>query len=188
MRKDSNNVIITLYFRLDRSNNLWLLWSNIEEFYLPEYERPKLKTLTSNANEITYSILIPANTFRTNGIIDFACRFSKIGSTSNWNVRMYKNTINSLTGAVQIASINNSSTNVLYSQCLRYFRLDSGNIYFYTINNQSTLHIVSTTIAEGSTTFNLAVDNYILFAIQKSVSDSTICKGVFYKLIGYETN
>ena len=101
---------------------------------------------------------------------------------------MYKNTINSLTGAVQIASINNSSTNVLYSQCLRYFRLDSGNIYFYTINNQSTLHIVSTTIAEGSTTFNLAVDNYILFAIQKSVSDSTICKGVFYKLIGYETN
>ena len=146
-----------------------------------------IQVIATTLNTVTYSILIRANTFSSNGILNFACRLGKSGgTTSTWNTRVYKNTSNSLTGAVQIASIVNGAGGTTFIQGIRYFRLEAGNMLFYPVTFQATSDIISGTNAESSTTFALNVDNYILIAIQKSVANAEICQGLFSKLVGYE--
>lgn len=145
------------------------------------------QVVATTANTITYSALIPANTFTTNGILNFNCRLGRLGgTTSNWNVRIYTNTTNSLTGAVQVGSIQNATGSILFIQSIRYFRLESGNIYAYTTSFQNTTDILNQGNLEVSTSFALNVDNYILVAIQKNVLNTETCQGLFLKLIGYE--
>jgi hypothetical protein len=143
--------------------------------------------ITSTTNSITYSILIPANTFTSKGIIDFGCRLGHTGGTaSTWQIRIYTNTSNTLTGATLIAVIANVAGNQIYIQGFRYFRLQSGNLYFFSTAIQASTDQQAYTSAEGSTTFSLSSDNYILVAIQKGTANSEICKGLFCKAIGYE--
>lgn len=113
---------------------------------------------------LSQSLLIPANTYLTNGILEIFCRMSKTGTAGVSNVRIYKNTSNTLTGATLIAANTTISATNLFSQMIRTFRINSNTLSG--IGTSSYLPDYTSSSTPASTTFTTNVDNYILFSIQ----------------------
>jgi hypothetical protein len=138
-------------------------------------------------NTIAYSALIPANTFASEGFLDLVCRFNKVGTTSTWTTRIYRNSSNSLTGASLLTTISNSlaATNI-YIEAIRSFRLIGGTIRSMSSNQSGYTDSLTNGIFETSATFNLALDNYIIIAIQLFNTSSDVASTTFVKILGYE--
>jgi hypothetical protein len=122
---------------------------------------------------LSRSLLIPANTFSSNGILEVMCRMTKTGLLGTSSMKIYKNTSNTLTGATLIGTIIlNQSTNVTYAQGLRNFVINSNVLYTASASqaffNDNTVQTTITT-----TTFTTNVDNYILISLAlASINDS----------------
>jgi len=141
----------------------------------------------STTETVTYSVLVPANTFSSTAFFDVTTRFTKTGSLSGWSARIYKNTSNSLTGATLIATLGNPFTaSNTYTQNARFFRVSSSIIRYYQANFAGITDNISNNVNEGGTTFNLAVDNYFLVTIQMGAITVDTIRGVFCKVLGYE--
>jgi hypothetical protein len=136
----------------------------------------------TTANAIVSSILVPANTFVSNGIIDIAARYLKTGTASSQNVRMYVNTSSSLTGATLVANFYNGANTQVGAW-------RTANISSNTINFLSTLGIFSSDLASiagtgTSAPFNTSVNNFIIFAVQLGNGlDSCVLQ--FHKILRY---
>jgi hypothetical protein len=145
-------------------------------------------SVTNTATDtITYSVLIPANTFTNKAFFDFTSRLTKTGVLASWNVRLYKNTSNTLTGATLIGTLGATIGQTLtYSQNLRFLRVQSSTLSFYQANLSTAGDSVSTGSIEGTTTFNLSVDNYFLLAVSSTAVVTDVIKGVMCKVLGYE--
>jgi hypothetical protein len=131
-------------------------------------------TVTGTLTEtLSQSLLIPANTFSSNGMLDILCRISKTGMNAQVAFKMYKNTSNTLTGATLIATLSSGMGFAnLFAQGIRTFRINSNTISGMgaTTTNYNDYNTTSTI---SSTTFTTNVDNYILFSITLSnVADS----------------
>jgi hypothetical protein len=122
---------------------------------------------------LSQSLLIPANTYSANGILDVICRITKTGTAGTSSVRIFKNTSNTLTGATLIGNfISAASATTLFGQAIRTFRINSN-----TISGLQTANVFTTDILTApnisSTTFTTNVDNYIIFSITlSSTADS----------------
>ena len=112
---------------------------------------------------LSRSLLIPANTFIDNGILEVLCRMTKTGTAGTSSVKIYKNTSNTLTGATLIATLTNSTTATnIFAKGYRQIRINANTLT--TINSSQNLitdDFTSSIIT--STTFTTNVDNYILF-------------------------
>lgn len=122
---------------------------------------------------LSQSLLIPANTFLSNGILEVLCRMTKTGTAGTSTMKIYKNTSNTLTGATLIGTIINGTTGTnVYAKGFRQMRINSNTL---TIVN-ATQNLVSddfTSSAITSTTFTTNVDNYIIFSLTlSSIADS----------------
>ena len=113
---------------------------------------------------LSRSLLIPANTFSSNGMLEILTRMTKTGTASTSNIRIYKNTSNTLTGATLIAANTTITGTNLFSQMIRTFRINSNILTGYT--TASSLTDYASTSSLLSTTFTTNVDNYIIFSIQ----------------------
>ena len=122
---------------------------------------------------LSRSLLIPANTFTSNGMLEVLCRMTKTGTAGVSSIKIYKNTSNTLTGATQIGVLTNlQSAASLYSQGIRTFRINSNTLTGLTTAGTNPLDFISST-ALVSTTFTTNVDNYIIFSITlASAADS----------------
>lgn len=122
---------------------------------------------------LSRSLLIPANTFSSNGILEVFCRMTKTGTAGTSTIKIYKNTSSTLTGATQIGVLTNlQSATSLYSQGIRTFRINSNTLTGLTTAGTNPLDYISST-ALVSTTFTTNVDNYIIFSITlSSTADS----------------
>ena len=141
----------------------------------------------STTETITYSVLVPANTFISTAFFDVTTRFTKTGSLTSWSARIYKNTSNTLTGATLIATIGNPFTlTQIYSQGVRFFRVSSSTIRYYQANFANVTDNLAANNNEGSTTFDLSVDNYFLVTIQLGTAATDTIRGVMSKFLGYE--
>jgi hypothetical protein len=141
----------------------------------------------STTQTITYSVLVPANTFTSEAFFDVTTRFTKTGSLSSWSARIYKNTSNTLTGATLIATLGNPFTaSNTYTQNARFFRVSSSIIRYYQANFAGITDNISNNVNEGSTTFDLSVDNYFLVTIQLGTIVTDTIRGVMFKVLGYE--
>ena len=122
------------------------------------------------------SLLIPANTFASSGMLEILGRIFKTGTSGNLTYRWYKNTSNSLTGATLIATIM-APAGQIYSQGLRTFRIDSNLMTGFNSTNALTTDGISSPQSESSITFLTSVDNYILLAVTNtSLTDSTVVR------------
>lgn len=120
----------------------------------------------TTAETLSQSLLIPANSFSSNGMLEVLCRMTKTGTLGTSSIRIYKNTTNTLTGATLIGALTNlQSANSLYSQGIRTFRINSNTLTGLTTAGINPLDYISST-ALLSTTFTTNVDNYIIFSIQ----------------------
>lgn len=143
--------------------------------------------VTGLTSLIASSALIPANTFTSDGILNLVCRLNKLGTTSNWTIRIYKNTINSFTGAIVIATIGSPlSSSIIYSECVRCFRLTGGTLKYMTQNQASLTDTFATGTVESSTTFNLSVNNYIIVGITLFNTGADTATTSFLQILGYE--
>jgi len=122
--------------------------------------------LTGNTNQISTSILVPANTLVANNTIHINALINKtVGSTTS-TPRIYINTTNSLTGATLLATLGGMTGANYYQRILRSFYFDGTNLYVVspTINNYTDFTAGTTTLVPLTTTTNY----YLIFAIQNS--------------------
>jgi hypothetical protein len=113
---------------------------------------------------ISRSILIPANTFASSGMLEILGRINKTGTLGAQSFRIYKNTSNTLTGATLIGLILSGSTQV-FTQGIRTFRISSNTLTGFPSSAAVQSDYGTNGNAELSTTFTTSVDNYILLAI-----------------------
>lgn len=140
---------------------------------------------------ITYSALIPANTFLfgIGGIIDLTFRSNKTGGLGIYTLRVYTNTTDSLTGASLLASFSGNSASYRYMEIIRTFSLNRDDIKFYpsTITNRSEDNF-SAAATEGSALFPFRSDNYILATLQLSERVTDVVYGSFLNVLCYVGN
>ena len=120
---------------------------------------------TLNTVTICHSLLIPANTFSLNNILQLVFRmYRQSGNLGQMYGRIYSNTTNTLTGATLISSIYtmNGGGTAYLGYCERN----------YSYNGTSLTTMVGTTQSEytvgaiQTTTFNRTSNQYILFTMQ----------------------
>jgi hypothetical protein len=130
--------------------------------------------VTGTTNEtISRSLLILANTFTGNGMLEVIVRASKTGVGGSATLRVYRNTTASLTGAVLIGSF--ASTGAGFYQGVRTFRINSNNITYLNVGTTLATDYTTNVNAPSSTAFNTAVDQHIIFAIQlANAGDSAV--------------
>jgi hypothetical protein len=119
----------------------------------------------TTADTLSQSLLIPANTYLGNGVLEVICRMSKTGTASTSNIRIYKNTTNSLSGATLIATNTTITGTNVFSQMMRTFRINSNTLTGFQFSTTALIDFASTSVT-SSTTFTTNVDNYIIFSIQ----------------------
>jgi hypothetical protein len=146
----------------------------------------------STTEILTYSALIPANTFVFNigGIIDLTVRQNKVGTASSAYLRIYTNTSPTLSGALLIGNWFNS-TITQYYEGLRTFSLNRNDIKYYpnTVTNRpSDDYFASTNLTEQTSFFDFSVDNYILVSVQLVTRTSDVLYGSFLNLVCYTTD
>jgi hypothetical protein len=123
---------------------------------------------------ISQSLLVPANTFTVNGMLEFMARFQKTGTAGAQSCSVYLNTSNTLTGATQIAGITSGSPSTLV-QCIRTARINSNTLTIWPNGAVITFDYNTNANLPSSFAFNTAVDNYILFCIQLvNAADSSV--------------
>ena len=127
----------------------------------------------TTANTILVSHLIEANTFAVGTTAEVRCNIQRVGANGNATYRMYTNTSNSLSGAVQLGTYTSTIT-AFYAPFKRLFAFKTGNVIFGSSSIGTFLNdeAVSSS-APSSNTFDPTVDNYIIIAVQpNSASDS----------------
>jgi hypothetical protein len=125
-------------------------------------------------NTISQSLIIPANTFTPEGMLEFLVRYRKTGSAGTMTCRVYLNTSPTLTGATQIGGYVNGSSS-LFFQGIRTGRVKSNVLTLWPSSANVFLDYTTSGAAKTSVTFNTSVDNYLLFTVQLfNVADSTV--------------
>jgi hypothetical protein len=130
--------------------------------------------VTGTTNDtLSRSLLIPANTFTGNGMLEILARSFKTGSAGNQSLRAYTNTSASLTGATLIATFMAASSQVL-PQGIRTFRINSNTLSGTFASTSGNSDYVAAN-GKSSATFNTTVDNYIIISIQlTNAADSSV--------------
>lgn len=108
------------------------------------------------------SYRIPANTFAAGDTLEIWTMGSKIGTNTAWYVGISKNTSNSLVGSTELVRTYSGNT-VIYLPLQRIFNIASGST-IKVINSTNNLEN-ATTVALSTTTFDVTIDNYLLFTV-----------------------
>lgn len=133
-------------------------------------------SVTGTTNDtLSRSLLIPANTFTGDGILEILARFIKSGTAGTISTRVYLNTSASLTGATLIGTFNSgSAAGTVYSQGIRTARINSNTLTVAGLASTGVFTDYSTGAnAMVSTTFTTSVDNYLIFSVQLGNSGDT---------------
>ena len=120
---------------------------------------------TLNTVTICHSLLIPANTFNSNNILQLVFRmYRQSGNLGQMYGRIYSNTTNSLTGATLISNIYtmNGGGSAFLGYCERNYSYDGTSLRTMVGTTQSEY----TVGAIQTTTFNRTSNQYILFTMQ----------------------
>ena len=120
---------------------------------------------TSNVITICHSVLIPANTFSSNNILQVIFRmFRQSGNLGQMYGRIYFNTANTLTGATLFNStftMSGGSSQYL-GYCERHFSYDGTNLTSYS-NNAFSEYTTGNVL---NVPFDATIDNYVLLTMQ----------------------
>jgi hypothetical protein len=122
--------------------------------------------LTGTANQISASVLIPANTLVTNNTIYIKGLLTKSAGSSTSTGRIYINTTNSLSGATLLATASQLNGASYHQRIDRNFYFDGTNLNMFnpTIVSSTDFTVSSITLVP----FNPATAYYLIFAVQNS--------------------
>jgi hypothetical protein len=137
-----------------------------------------------NTIEISNSILIPANTITTSAVMELLFRAVKNdANTTLFYCYIYKNTVNSISGASLLGTITAGTSSKSYkTNAQRFINYKSSNLEIIDPSFASTTDLESSTSGSISlVSFNPSVDNYILLAVGAASTTAT-CQVSFSKL------
>jgi hypothetical protein len=122
--------------------------------------------LTGTANQISASVLIPANTLVSNNTIYIKSLLTKTAGSTTSTGRIYINTSNSLSGATLLATSISMNAATYHQRFERNFYFDGTNLNLLisTTASSSDFTVGATTLVS----FNPATAYYLLFAIQNT--------------------
>jgi len=110
---------------------------------------------------ISYSQLIPGNTFGVGNIIRIRYRFRKLSTSANSAFNILINSTNSVSGATQIAVFN---SNTGYTQMKRDLMIHQGNFTSF-LNSSTSTATDDAGQNLSSSTIDWSTDRYIIFTI-----------------------
>ena len=122
--------------------------------------------LTGNTNQISTSVLIPANTLVTDNTIYIKGLLTKTAGSSSSTPRVYINTTNSLSGATLLATPLPMTGTAYHQRVERHFYFNGTNLNGLASNSGASSDATSNAIT--LTAFNPANAYYLIFAIQNS--------------------
>jgi hypothetical protein len=137
-------------------------------------------TGTTSSTAFANPLTIPANTLGINDSFRWECIVDKTGTAGTMAVRVYINTVNSLSGATLIGGVTGiASTNLYMFGQRTYYMTSATNLYGYGSTTTNNLQEVVISSSNGSNiTIDPTVINYIIFAGQLgSASDTLFIKG-----------
>ena len=150
---------------------------NVERYFHRDGTTSAAVNATSNT--ILTSKLLTANTLATGSIFEVLCDIQRVGANAGCTYRIYTNTSNSLTGATQLATYTNLTTQ-LENRFRRTFCVKSGSLIYSLTSSTSSLNdLAVATTAPSSTSFNPTVDNWIIIAVQPSNASDTFTAEYF---------
>lgn len=161
------------------TGNVRLLGSN--------FTTPGTSITGTTTESLSASLLIPANTLSANSYLNIYGLFERIGASTLGTItcNMYKNTTNSLTGASKIASLSNMSALTKSYPTMREMYITGGLITYISNSTSSSSNLAAANFTDSTTTFNVGVDNYIIFAVQlANAADNGRCK--IFRISSYE--
>lgn len=157
---------------------------NAANFYIEELETKTTQillnkaysniVLTGNTSEtILTSVLINAGTLQE-GVLQIAALFEKTGIAGNVYHRIYVNTIDSLSGAVRIASLNSTSNARPFTAFCRDFLLRNSTIYGFPELTSSFDGVTDTVGTPLNAALNISQNFYIIIAGVLQSADDTL--------------
>jgi len=91
----------------------------------------------------------------------------------------------STTGTVSIASLGSMALSAKSYNTMREMYISGGLLTYTSTASASSSNLVSSNFSDQQTTFNVAVDNYIIFAVQlANIADTGRCK--IFRVTRYE--
>jgi hypothetical protein len=133
-------------------------------------------------NVLITGILIPANTWLANDFMSILIKAKKSGSSGTFTIRLYINSVNSLTGATVISFYLSTASALAVGFVRNMPIIGSVLNHWHTSVSALTDMAAMTTANEQQTAFNVASDMYILVAIQNStVFDTTSVNALIIK-------
>ena len=139
-------------------------------------------------NELTGSVLVPANTILApieGNIAEVTGRIVKTGTNGTVVTRIYANTTNSLSGAILLGSTTAAGAANLFVQMTRTLIIGQSPINTKTFQAGGAAYddMATSTGAETSSAVDWRVDQYIILAVQNANAlDSTIGSGLILKM------
>lgn len=128
-------------------------------------------------NTLVKSVLVLANTFVLGDVLRIAALATKITvGTGTISVRIYTNTTNDLTGTPVLIAANTSSTTALVVPIERYVLIKNTTTNTQAINVTSTVtdNNANLTTLKATLSINWTVNQYIIIALQNSVTGDTV--------------
>ena len=124
--------------------------------------------LIGTANQISASVLIPANTLVTNNTIYIKNLLTKSAGTTTSTGRIYINTSNSLSGATLLATAAQMNAASYHQRFDRNFYFDGTNlnVFIPTVASSTDFTIGAITLVP----FNPATAYYLIFAVQNGTT------------------
>jgi hypothetical protein len=124
--------------------------------------------LTGTANQISASVLIPANTLVTNNTIYIKNLLTKTAGSTTSTGRIYINTSNSLSGATLLATAASMNAATYHQRFDRNLFFDGTNlnVFIPTTASSSDFTVGGITLVP----FNPATAYYLIFAVQNSTT------------------
>jgi hypothetical protein len=133
-------------------------------------------------NTISASVLIPANTLVAGDVLQIRGQVRKLLGSGTTNTKIYINTINSLTGAIQIGQAGNMTGSGQMQRVFRDFYVNSASLLCYLPTNPLSSDI--TTGAVSTIVYAPSANAYIIFALQ-NLTISEQCQVMRLNLMKY---
>lgn len=171
--KENTSNKVTTFTGNESSITLFPVVKAIVDYLVANYQPKKFSyidttngALSSGAsNTLSKSVLIPANTL-TSGLLNIKGRSIKTGTASFGWLNIYVNTVNSMSGAVQIGQMNNASNNTVLNWSIeRNIPIKSGSFTAFIVNSTvGSENVITNNIS--TVTIDWTVDQYIILAVQ----------------------
>lgn len=132
----------------------------------------------SLTNVILTSILIPANTYSSTDAFTTALQITKPAGFNGFGT-LHVNTVNSLVGASQLATVNGASTSTTIFSLQRTYYIDGLNTYSFPVTTNNVTDVGQSTNAPSTITIDWTQNQYIIVAGRvDNAAFSVTCRGI----------